>query len=314
MKKILYNSIIFCMVLTACKKDHKTAQGGTQKVTFNVGFSQTMGEFNPNATSNKLRVNSADTSVTNYVNTIFYMVFKADGTLLHNIKQTTADAGFGSYTDNLQAGTYTVAIAAGKGLTITKEGNLDVQKISPSDAFSTGNFFFKKIQVTVAGSDINQSVSLTRAMSKLVLKTNDLIPNGATYARLTISCPLGITREFQLSTERGAPVGSLGQDVILFGGHVGKLGTPPLPNGVKLEMSYFFIYYAPLTVDIEVARADEHGAIDPLYGKKTISNVTGAPNSITTLSGNLFGGNGTGDNSFKIAIDTTWNTPINQGF
>jgi len=313
MKKILYRSIVFCLVLTACKKDHKITEGGTQKVTFNVGFSQTMGEFKTAVVSNKLKINSADTSVTNYVNTIFYMVFKADGTLLHNIKQTTADAGFGSYTDNLAPGTYTVAIAAAKGLTISKEGNLDVQKISPSDAFSTGNFFFKKIQVTVASSDVNQSVSLSRAMSKLILKTNDVIPTGATYARLTISSASGVSTEFQLSTERGVADGRP-QEVILFGGHVGKLGTPPLPNGVKLEMSYFFIYCTPLTVDIEVARADEHGAIDPLYGKKSILNVTGAPNSITTLSGNLFGGNGVIDDGFKIAIDTTWNTPINQGF
>jgi hypothetical protein len=316
MKKILYSLIIFCLVLAACKKDHKIAPGGAQKVTFNVGFSQTMGDFNASAVGNKLRINSADTSVTNHVKIIYYMVFKADGTLLHNIRQAIGDVGFGSYTDNLNAGTYTVAIAAGgTDLIISKEGNLDVQKISSNSAFYDGNMFFKKIQITVTSSSITESVSLHHAMSKLVFKTNDIIPTGATYAKFTISTAAGFTREFQLSTESGAvPQYANSTDIIQIGGSVVDPGNPPLPNGVKLEITSYFIYYAPLNVDVIVSRVNAQGAYEPVYGQKSITNIAGAPNAVTTLTGNLFGGNGIGTTGFKIAVDSTWNAPINQGF
>lgn len=332
MKKIAFGLIIICTVALSCKKDHKgeiKPDETAQKVTFSVGFSKTLTNFG--AAHLKLNTTSADTSLTNHINILYFMVFDSAGNNLHTILQRTidtvfgkSDTVFGKFTDNLHPGKYTVIVAGGQTLDLAIGSNnslsgsvLDKSYIyyetlnNVSKQYVIGNFaqdaFYKKISLVVTNVNSTQNISLDRITSKLQVNINDPIPPGAGYIATTIN---GIANVFYVNTGTAGVIGN---------GQISNTYSATLTGATagitNYQMSLLFLYYNPCSVNIICATSQPQDLTTfngTVFGSTGVSNVTAQPNKITLLSGNLFGG--TGGGGIQVSADTSWNTPVTQGF
>jgi hypothetical protein len=313
------------MILLSCKKDHSKAIVPTlslHKITFNVGFSQTTANFASNSLrTNSLSTNSVDTALTNHVNTIYYAVYDSLGNNVHTIKQLSTDNNFGSYTDNLHSGKYTIVIGAGgTGLFLGE----DVQNTSitssklntdilwygldnSSDAFIK-DAFYKKIAITVTNSDASQSVTLDRITSKLTINIEDALPANAGYIEATfITAPA-----FKFYVGSAIPFDNAINISVLDTIASSAIGT----TNNKLSAILLFPT-SPISVDLACRSSGNLQPLaEPIIAEKVIPNVTCPPNTQAILTGKLFGGTGTtSTGGFKITIDTSWNsTPITKSF
>ena len=300
MKKVLFVLIAICVIAASCKKDHKiiTPVSTLQKVSFAVGFSQSTSIIN---SKNPLKVNSLatnsstpDTALTNYISTLYYMVFDSAGNLIHNITQLSSDTAFGHYTDNLHTGKYTVAVAGCTGMTLVA-GTLSSEYLGGGFSHDA---FFERVTITVANAPLTQPISLNRITSKFIVNINDAIPANATYGLVRL---IGVANDYFVGTDQ---IGTSVSNPYYYTIPATAAGT------TNYQMSGIFLYMAPFTTDIEVAQSSDPAAT--VYGAKTVQNVTGQANKITILSGNLFGGSGGG--GLQVVPDTIWNIPIIKTF
>jgi hypothetical protein len=323
MKRIFYCLMSVCIIISSCKKEHAKDTAPDQnlyKVAFKVGFSQATGNFKTNGlTTNGLVSNAADTSLTNHLTILYYAVYDSVGNNVHTTKQLSTDVSFGSYTDNLHVGKYTVVIAGGQsGFVLIPDFtilNLTTSKLSTdvvcyastdiSGNFVPGNFvkdaFVKKLALTVSTSNTNQSISLDRITSNLVVNIADAIPTNAGNVGITVSS----ANEFYLATlTTNATIGNFTITKQLLTTDIGttnyKISTLLLPLPTPTG-----------SVDL-VCKTSANVVI----AEKIIPNVNCQPNTETILTGNLFGGNGTtSTDGFQIKIDTAWGTtPILKSF
>ncbi|MBS1526353.1 MAG: FimB/Mfa2 family fimbrial subunit [Bacteroidetes bacterium] len=339
MKKILFEIILACFLLTACKKQHNKDDNpivtSLQKVTFNVGFSSRLTNF----ATNGLSINSTkpDTSLTNYIDVLYYCVFDSLGKGLHEFVQQKTDSTFGRYTDNLHPGKYTIVIVGGQAGIIVSPVSVgtDINSVwithysqpSPKLYFNV-DAFYKKVPITVSATSSAQNVNLDRIVSKMVVNINDPIPAGAKYLALVIS---NAANKFNVGTgtvglDSDGPPPAQMQEYTLTTANAGtqnfQLSTLFLYNGAS-SVEVFCSTSKPtnfkggnpfsnLLYRDNPASSNYDAYSGVVYGDKTIPNVTGAANKITLLSGDLFGG--TGDGGVKVSADTNWNAPITKGF
>jgi hypothetical protein len=327
MKQVILGLLLLCTVFTSCKKEHTPVTEPTdptlRKLLFNVGFSETN-----NLEINRLKTNSTDTLLTNHATILYYAFYNSAGTFLNLVKQTSTDADFGSYTANLKAGAYTVIVAGGiTGFTYSGRA-ADVEQggtsyiLAPPSSLSTDvllyentsgeaiNFtsdaFYKKLNVTVTNSNQNQTVTLNRITSKVVVNINDAIPANTKSIKATFNFP---AYEFEVGSGNRIAAGGSALNFAVFSNitpaQIGttnfKLSTLILPNS-----STFTIDLTALTIPWSSGIYN----IDPatIIATKTVNNVTAQPNQITTLSGNLFGGPSATGQNFIPMIDTSWTT------
>lgn len=316
MKKILFGFLLICIAFSSCKKDNKgiIPTVKLQKVTFNLGFTQSTGTFQ----TNSLRVNSTtpDTSLTNHIKVLYYMVFDSAGNNVHNITQLSTDTSFGHYTDNLHSGKYTVAIAGGNPNLVISPGNLTKQymyyqvNVPTFDDPLPGPFdqdaYIYRGTFTVVNTALSKNVTLTRAGSKLLVNVNDAIPNNTVQAQLTLNYYVntyfvgtGSTGLYTLTSEGFST--STTYTYNIKSTDWGK---------TNYQLSTLFLYGTkPMSVTITF-----YGQ-NTTIAQKEVQNVTGMPDKVTILSGNLFGGAGNPSaGSFQVAIDSAWNTPIIKTF
>ncbi|MEO6976914.1 MAG: hypothetical protein ABI113_01005, partial [Mucilaginibacter sp.] len=215
MKKFLFGLMSVCTMLLSCKKDHSKADSNaTHKVVFNVGFSQSTAAFKTNNLNlNTLKSNSVDTALTNHIGVLYFAVYNSSGNSVHIIKQLSTDASFGSFSDNLPNGTYTLVVAGGGGSLVfvsrtgDQPGNLDTDVLSygfefldePTWALFNSDTFYKKTTFTVTSADASKNISLDRITSKLVVNIEDALPSNAKTMFLQAFPPVS----FDIST--GAP-------------------------------------------------------------------------------------------------------------
>lgn len=333
MRRILLGLIIICTALFSCRKDHKSEikpsdAGITHKVAFNVGFSKTVTDF---ATTHlKLYSTSPDTSLTNHIDILYFIVFDSAGNNLHTILERSidtvfgkSDTIFGKFTDNLHAGKYTVIVAGGKtGLTVGFNTGISGSALDKSYVYyetyntTSGQYvidkftqdaFYKKISLVVTNANSTQNISLDRVVSKLDVNINDPIPSGAGYISTTIT---GIANVFYVNTGTAGVIG---------GGQVSNTYSTALTSAsagiTNYQMSLLFLYYNPCSVNIMCATSQPQDLSTfngIVLGSAVITNVTAQANKVTLLTGNLFGGTGSG--GIQVSVDTTWKTPVTRGF
>ncbi|MDB5137936.1 MAG: hypothetical protein JWP37_4539 [Mucilaginibacter sp.] len=308
------------MAFLSCKKDHSKDNNPVsklQKVAFKMGFAKSTGSFQ----TNSLIINSttADTSLTNHIDVLYYMVFDSVGNNVHNITQLASDTAFGHYTDNLHSGKYTVAIAGGKTGLMISSGSLTQQYLfygviypTVSGSYLPGPFdqdaFFYRSAITVGNTSSSQNISLSRIVSKLIVNINDAIPTNTKQAQLTLSYYAnkyfvgdGSTGTYHKPSDASTTY-AYTYDI-----------TSTDWGKTNYQLSTLFLYNnSPMTVDLWFADNSSPGRIE---GEKTISNITGQANKVSKLSGNLFGGAGvTSIGGFKVTVDSLWNTPVIRTF
>lgn len=312
------------MVVLSCKKDHSKDTVPTQslhKIAFTVGFSQQTVNFGASSLRGRainLHANSraVDTALTNHVNTIYYAVYDSLGNNVHIIKQLSTDANFGSYTDNLHSGKYTVVIGAGgTGLALgmdTQNTTVTTSKLSTdilwyglntvSDAFLK-DAFYKKLSLTVTNADASQSVTLDRITSKLTINIEDALPANAGYITATFMDAPAFKYFVGSATPFDAGSNISIKDTI----QTAALGT----TNNKLSTILLFPT-APISIDLACTTS---GASQTIIAEKIIPNITCQPNTQTLLTGKLFGGAGSpATGGFSLTIDTSWNTPVTTPF
>ncbi|WP_143013881.1 hypothetical protein [Mucilaginibacter sp. OK268] len=331
MKKISTCLFLLSMCLVACKKDKSPDKGGDSgvlhQISFNVsGFTQTSGPVTNGVTVNSTKAVAA-APITSLITQIRYLVYKSDGTLLHQVTQKSNDPSFGVLGDKLGDGTYTIIVAGGQDqmdiynpatfansqltynpqlASFTSQGFYTI----PANLFgahyngmkSWGDTFYKQFSLTVAGTDINQNVVLDRVVSKLTLKITDVLPPSGTFVQITVFQPLAIGFAKPITNTFSVDYNAH-MDVNTYTNFVAS--------------TYCISLNTPVTVDITYYGQNpaQGGTGTVLLAEKVVTNVVLQANHETTLTGSIFGSSGTapGGNSFGVST-TNWNPNINQPF
>lgn len=313
MNKLLSSLLFLSTLLFACKKEHSTGLNNVKdntlhKVTFNIKvFSQQITGLNSiSQRSSNLTTDAVDPSLeaNRQIKTLLYAVYDSQGNGVHIIKQKSTDANFGSFTDNLAAGSYTIVFAGGGSSFIIESTAKDGISRLKDDAIlhdpaGTGEIFYKKITITVvSGVNNNQSIDLTRLTSKFQLVIKDAIPTGTTSVGVH-----GITSFtiYMVGADAGGKSRTMTMSQPVTSTDIGtknftftSVGLLPYPGTLQVRL------FATNQSNVETA-------------EKSV-NITTAPNTMTILTGNLFGGSGGGD-GFVPKVDTSWNaTPILKQF
>lgn len=312
MKKNITWCLLLCLFVFACKKDHSKNTGSdskTYKVNFNIsGFTQQI--LN---SEKKLNVNAnsqSSSSLAGNVEVILYDVFDSANKLVHTITQTPDNTNFGTISDNLPAGNYTIVVVAGKdGLTqadmppLTNIPPYSIYYIDSLTVSSFGNYqwkdtFYKKTTLTVTGSDVNQSITLDRIVSQLEVNIQDVIPANAKTITYTY-----YSEYFYFSLLGSVPV--LGN---WKGSNNEVERSFTLPDSVIGKTNLKFSYIVCNTVvPLTNVTINCYDASSKIIGQAMINNVTMQVNKKTILSGKLFGS----QNSFNVSIDPVWDPSKN---
>jgi hypothetical protein len=311
MKRILFCIISLSVMLCSCHKDRNANVGPANKATynvkFNVGFTESTAPFITNNLKLRLASTGTDT-LASHINIVYYMLYDSTGTAIRRITQTSSDTSFGTISDKIAAGTYTVAIIAGDGTLAEVNLETDGTILPMHDYFGyvttgTTNFapwkdtFLKKFNITVNGTTSNYNVSLDRIVAQLQVNVQDSIPSGA--ANLSVKVKQDFSNFYIQGNVPTSPVSPTFKLTNLVPGATNTLITADVINTTT-----------PFSVEITCTNA----AGTVTYADKTVTNVTCVQNQVTLLTGTLFGGTVTG-NSFKVTYNPAWNTtPLNIGF
>ncbi|MFC0517506.1 FimB/Mfa2 family fimbrial subunit [Mucilaginibacter angelicae] len=334
MKKLFLGLALICMAVLSCKKEQTSTNGqtphdGKYKVTFNVGFSQQTANFQTGA----LKVNRIGTEVvvlplSSVVDVICFAVYNSDGNRLHLINQSSSDPNFGVFTDNLNSGTYTVVVAAGKdGLTLSNDivyqgreiyNYVDNSNLS-TDILTYGvlaskqpkvfdkDAFYKKITITVPGTT-SQSVSLDRITSQVQVVVEDALPANAKTLELHID---KTADKFYVGSATPANMNAfLHFNSILPTAAIGTL------NYTFATTAFLAMPSSTQTIGCSSSLpVNSNDILTADIAQSVVPNVSCLPNKKTILTGNLFGGNGKPTtNGFHLFIDTSWNTSPVKSF
>jgi hypothetical protein len=303
MKKAILFSLMACLLLFSCKKEHSAAIKPVQK-TYQVNFTVSGSGQQLTGSTGKQQVNSLKTdaqiSIAGYMDILYYYVLNSSGTVVHILQQDSTQTNFGTISDNLPAGSYTIIMVAGKkGLvynnaTPTGENTAFliyydlVNGVTPWE-----DTFYTKFSLTVTNSNINQSVTLSRVVGELETKILDTIPTTANSLVISVN-----NEDFEIIVPDWKPYNAkvFTDSIVLAPAAKGKANFT-VDNIIGNT-------FAPFTVTIKC-----YDNTNKLIGNVVVNGVTCQQNTRTILSGKLFG-SGTGIN---VGLGG-WKTPININF
>jgi hypothetical protein len=291
MKQIILLLCICATLLFSCKKDKKVAPDEKlYPVNFNLsGFTETQDSLN------KIRTAALAAQATNDplpVQSLVYLLFKNTGVLVSQKRAEVGSAGFGTFSDNLPAGDYTVAFIGGSS-------DLNVY---PGPYFGYGtptgiwaDLFYKKVPITVTTGGVNLNAELNRLNAKLNIVLKDPIPTGVTKITVGFNDTTfisahtikgdGTSRARLITTNIGATdIGKTNYTITIY-----------TLNNIK-----------PFDVTINYYGSNNTAPL----GTRLVKDVICKRNTLTTLSGNLFM---PGNSAFNITVNQDWNT-VNLGF
>lgn len=236
-------------------------------------------------------------TLANYAKYLSYRIYNAAGVLVNSIDQTSSGATFGSVSDRLPAGTYSAFLAASKSYLFASGTGTNL----PSAYFQSSPWddtYYKRIDFTVATSNISQAIRLDRVVGGLEITLQDAIPTNVNKISIiyqTEAAGLYLTNKNNFYTE------SRTIDFPLTAADKGKTN------------SKYFAYIGNVNSSSSVViRA--YDAANGLISEKTVNNVRCYANQKTLLTGTLFGSTSTNpSSSFTVTVNPTWGpsgTPI----
>ncbi|OQP46853.1 hypothetical protein A4H97_04840 [Niastella yeongjuensis] len=291
MKKVIPSLLLAC-VLFACKKNTAPNESPASESKIPVNFSLTNFLVSQEDMSANGRV-QADPSLSGFKK-IFYMAFKSDGSPYNYIVQDSTDINFGNISDSLFPGTYTVALGAWnrKGLynsnITTNHSRLDSAAFNSFNAKPTGDFFYKKLQVTVSnGITSHNDVTLNRIVGLLKVELKDALPASDTSGAVSVSIS-GVPQTYLVNA-----------DIASY-----NYGNSSIDRTSQTTWEYYlFGSTNPLSLTIYWK--------DRLTGapqSKTISNVVVSANKKTIVTGYLYGIPTNVAGSFVMKTNQTWSS------
>lgn len=319
MKKILLLSAMAAVFLFGCKKEHSTPGSTAQKkypVTFNMtDFTQTISSVSGKQQVNSLKTDAATANIAAYTKVLYLIIYNSSGNMVRRLEQASTVSNYGVIADSLAAGTYTIVVAAGQSALKSNAGAPNGGKpssttlgdgvlyyldptatnVGVATRYAEGTWsdtFFDKFQLTVTSGPVNQTVNLTRIVSKLEVDFNDIIPSNAASVDLFLS-----KESFQYALGSASPVIT---DTITT--HFA------VPDSVKGTSNYRFSQLvlnttAPFSVTLVA-----HDASHNILATHVISSVTCQANKRTILSGNFSNQAPNNNNGFSVSLDPNWGT------
>lgn len=234
---------------------------------------------------------------------IYYIAYTSSGTKVHFFHQdtTTNPGNFGTISDSLAPGSYTIVLIASEKPLYTEpiSSNSQISDHSFGPSFiggiaidPLGDLFFKKIQVDISatGNPTDLEVSLNRIVGKLEVNVLDALPasNPNGFVRVVVT-PLSIAFRIADETVR-AP-----EDIWVW-------------YGTRHDQHHFADYLFGTTNEFNVIIEYK----DKITGDslvKTIEHVTCNTNKKTIITGYLYGTpNKPGGPDYQIRLNQAWDS------
>jgi len=326
-KTILIGLISFS--LFSCKKnsDQKIESVKTYPVSFDVsGFTSSTGPITnvlkgtnavaPNEDANPVYTQTSFTK-------IFYGIYNAQGTEVSRLEEYANDPNklyrissgaktlvgtnaFGSLSDNLPTGTYTIVVAAGdKSSSFNAPMSLNTTNQVYTDSFlsaplSSSKFYvdyygfpmydasyYKGTLIVDGSTNAPQAIVLNRIVGKIHFVIEDAIPTNAAVADFTVN---GNKSYFNIATgvAEGATNTTMGWDLSMFQGK----------TNWSIDL-YSLNTVSDLTIKVDL--------FDAQFKAITTKTVTARAyvNQQTTVTGKM---STTGSPGFTIQVDPGWGT------
>lgn len=284
--RFTYLILILGLIVSSCKKDQDLPETkSTSLSTKKYPISFTASGFNQSVTDySKSKGNSVSSNLRDYVEELFYVVFDSTGTEIRRVNQGSINSEFGLIKDSLASGNYTVVIIASQQPFAINHWNDDQTFTYPlGKAFfhydhsnaeyttpKTKDTFYKKFNITVASSPINDIVILDRVVGKIQIKISDEKVNGD-YRLWFPNETTGLYLETG-SSDGGIEVNDFSQAE---------------QNIVPGEARTFYILNTntPMDVILVYRETHENGLIEDV--RKVIKNVRVYKNKKTILTGKM---------------------------
>ncbi|SEO13255.1 Major fimbrial subunit protein (FimA) [Mucilaginibacter gossypiicola] len=294
MKIVIPKTLLAIGVFTlfSCKKDHKPTPPTNDKLyTLNFNMKSNLAT---NSVQSKLAVNAADTSLTNNVKKITYLLYDSQGKLKTFLNQDPTFSNFGTITDQAPNGTYYVYFVGNGGV----DGESDF--LHASVGRSSLDTYYAADTVVVNGANISSNLTMHRLNSLLELNIQDAIPNTISSITVTDAVPYG-NLLLKDTTYLAFPNGQLvNQGTTSHTFTNAEKGT----TNFKIRMNIFPAQVLH-TITINVYAT---GFTQPIGNPIVIKNVKFIANAKTILSGTVFDKTTNNQNNFHISIEPGWNT------
>jgi len=299
MKKTL--SILFLgLVLFSCKKSEQTKEEPSKEPTkyqvkFSVSdFAATTTTMSSPATKSSLAVGD---TLKNYADNLYYRIYNANGVWVNGIDQASTIAGFGTITDALPTGTYSVFIAASKGtLSLADKSTLYSSGYYYPDYNQWNDTFSKTLTLTVGTTAVSQAVRLDRMVAGLQVVLEDAIPTAASKISIIVNPD---QFSFRMNGTSYTPSEQKTIDFTLTAAD----------KGVKNKS---FNAYVANTTSATSVTIRAYNSTNNLIIEKTIANLTFEKSKRTVLTGSLFTSTSNSSAGFAVTVNPTWTntTPV----
>ncbi|MBE9586329.1 hypothetical protein IM792_17890 [Mucilaginibacter sp. JRF] len=267
MKRTFYLFALIGLAVISCKKEKKSTpapdnEAKTYAVNFNVGID--ISSVNTLSTVTQKTRNNASVDLSSVAKFLAYYIYNSENTLVAQVVQDSTTTRFGTISQELSNGTYTIIVFATK----TAPDQFDQTKVKAIGK----EIFYAKYPFTVSSTDVTKNLDLKRVNGQLQVVITDAIPQSVA----SISYQINNDREFMLST--GLPnVQSPYQ-------HYHKKDV----TNYYGTNNYTFKTFVTNTISpVSVIITVYNDASTPVK-TVTIDSVVIQPNTRTILSGNLF--------------------------
>ncbi|MEN0055489.1 MAG: hypothetical protein AAGC65_17565 [Mucilaginibacter sp.] len=316
MKKQLIWAMGLSMALCACKKESKlhnqnpAETGGVKGAKkYAVGFNLSgFTKETKGISSGKLGINA---TLSDAIKSLSYYAYTGNIDSLRPVKtinQKSTDAGFGTITDSLAAGHYTiffVGSTSSKYYVTTITDDPVARTYRPALAYVDNNVadtFFQKLEfdVTAAGT---QNVVLKRIVGEVTYKLLDALPADVNTIEVTfVSAPPYYDMINGGAASDGHPSNS-DDRIQTFTVNSSDKGK------TNVEFSTYVWPFPYFATSIAAYNAN-----NVVIGQTKLDDSPGLSveaNTQYVLSGNLFKQS---PSNFSITVDSKWNTPQNSNF
>ncbi len=273
MKRLLPFLLVGAM-LQGCQKSGDKPEvlptTGVEQKKYDVQFS--VADFSKSVAPMNAAANKATMATTadlkSYADYFTYQVYKANGDLVNTINQTSSSANFGTVSDKLPPGTYTVYLIASK----VYMPDISNSGLTMRSTSYWNDLFGKKISLVVSDSAISETATLERLVGGLEVNITDAMPKD--IGRISVFIQI----ENQFILHNGSKPGIATSVTRNF-------NMTTADAGVSNKSFMLYVGNTFTATDVVIRAYDVNGGF---IAEKTVPNVTFAKNQKTVLTGNLF--------------------------
>lgn len=291
MKKLPFATLSLCLLLFACSKKDSSApnpvsEGKKIAVKFSANDFIQKFEQLPSARIGENNGLARDSALADKISNLYFLIFKADS-IVRLVSQRATDPNFGTFTDSLVQGNYTVSVLGSKdSLPVRAARTISFSRNGKPTAYP--DFFQMISDIKVSPDSTNSfNINLFRRVTSLQVEIQDSLNQ---VADSTITVAIKEQSIYNLLT--GAP--SQGADSLFY-----------LPKKSRNVFNAFYVnQYSTVTVVISYPSRTNPG--QRLI--RAISNVSFKPNTKVILTGYLYGGNPgiPGKSGFNVSVYDIW--------